>query len=138
MIEGRCLCGAVTIRVGAHREGVSACHCTMCKRWTGGVYLMFTAAPEEVEISGPVKTYRSSPFAQRAFCETCGSHIWLRDDGGEYEFMPGLFEAAADYPLISEAYADQAMASVPLAGAHKRTTRAEYEASYPFVPEEKL
>ncbi|MGR3321163.1 MAG: GFA family protein [Pseudooceanicola sp.] len=135
MIEGRCLCGSVTIRVGDHRPGIGACHCGMCRRWTGSVYMMFTAPADQVAVEGEVRRYRSSGFAERAFCPTCGSNLWLRDDDADYEFMPGLFEAAREYPLISEVYADQAMTCLRLSGNHMRETRADYEAKNPFVPE---
>jgi len=134
VIEGHCLCGSVRIRLDDHRPEVGACHCGMCRRWTGGVYVMFTAPPEAVTIEGPVGRYRSSSFAERAFCRTCGSNIYLRDDGAEYEFMPGLFDAARDFPLISEVYVDKAMACLRLGGDHKRATQAEYEAKHKFVP----
>ena len=134
-VEGRCLCGAVTIRVGAHRPEVGACHCTMCRRWTGGAYFMFTAEPEAVTVAGAVTRYRSSSFAERAFCPVCGSPLWLRDDDGPYELMPGLFEAARDFPLVSEAYVDRRLAAIRLEGDHRRATRAEYEAKHPFVEE---
>lgn len=132
-IEGTCLCGAVQISVGAHRPEVGACHCGMCKRWTGTVFAMFTAPEDAVSVAGTVTRYRSSDFSERAFCGTCGSHLWLRSDGEDYEFLPGLFEAARAFPLISEIYVDQALASMPLAGTHKRATRAEYEARNPHV-----
>lgn len=132
-LQGRCLCGAVVISVGKHRPEVGACHCSMCRRWSGSAYFMFTAAPAVVTITGPVKEYRSSPFATRAHCDICGSHLWLRDDGADYELMPGLFEAARDFPLISEVYVDQRLAALSLAGDHRRATAAEYEAKHPFV-----
>jgi hypothetical protein len=47
--------------------------------------------------------------------------------------MPGLFDAAHDWPLRSEVYADCAMASVHLSGAERRATRAEYELKNPHV-----
>ena len=137
MIEGHCLCGAVTIRAEHHTPEVSACHCEMCRRWTGGVYVMFKAPAVGTMIDGPVATYRSSPFAQRAFCGTCGSPLWLRDDDDpDYELMPGLFEAARDFPLTSEVYADRAMTCLRLSGDHTRTTRAAYEAAHPHVAED--
>ncbi len=134
-IDGRCLCGAVTIRLSGHRPEVSACHCIMCQRWTGGAYFMFTAEPEEMTVTGEVARYRSSSFSERAFCPTCGSHLWLRDDTGPVELMPGLFEAARSFPLISEIYVDRRLAAVRLEGNHRRATRAEYEAKHPFVEE---
>jgi hypothetical protein len=138
-ITGHCLCGAVTITVtGKHDPRVGACHCRMCQRWSGGLFVCFTADASAVTVTGEVGRYRSSSFAERAFCPRCGSHLWFSEvgDGGEprsYELMPGLFDAACDWPLRSEIYADRAMASVRLAGDHRRKTRAEYEARNRFV-----
>jgi hypothetical protein len=137
-ITGHCLCGAVTITVmGEHDPRVGACHCRMCQRWSGGLFLCFTADASAVTVTGEVKLYRSSSFAERAFCPRCGSHLWFNDvDGGEpqsYELMPGLFDAARNWPLRSEIYVDRAMASVHLLGDHRRKSRAEYEAENRFI-----
>ena len=136
MIEGRCLCGAVTVRVdGAHDPRPGACHCRMCQRWTGAVLMCFRAQPEAVTVEGPVRRYVAAGFAERAFCDTCGSHLWMRDLKGNdpYDLMPGLFDDARDWPLHSEIYIDRAMASVRLQGAESRRTRAEYEAESPHI-----
>ncbi len=134
-MNGHCLCGGVTVRLGdRHDPRVGACHCRMCQRWSGGLFLCFRA--DEVQVMGQVARYRSSPFAERAFCPVCGTHLWMRDlnAAGEvavdapYDLMPGLFEAARDWPMRSEIYTDRALASVALAGDHRRATRAEYEA----------
>lgn len=135
-LTGHCLCGAVTIRVaGAHDPRPGACHCRMCQRWSGGLFLCFNAEADGVTVAGPVTVYASSSFAERAFCARCGSHLWMRntDPPDSYELMPGLFDEARDWPLRSEVYSDCAMASVQLAGAHRRATRAEYEQQNPFV-----
>jgi len=138
-ITGHCLCGAVTITVaGKHDPRVGACHCRMCQRWSGGLFLCFTADASAVTIEGETKRYRSSPFAERAFCPRCGSHLWFNDveETGEphsYELMPGLFDAARGWPLRSEIYVDRAMACVQLRGDHRRKSRAEYEAENPFL-----
>ena len=136
-ICGSCLCGAVTIEVSAgHDPRVGACHCRMCQRWSGGVFLEFTAPSQTVRVSGEVRRYPSSDFAERAFCPACGSHLWIRETGGEdaqFELMPGLFDAARGWPLRSEIYVDRAFVSARLAGDHRRVTRAEYEAENPTV-----
>jgi len=138
-LTGHCLCGAVTITVaGAHDPRVGACHCRMCQRWSGGLFLCFSADASAVTVSGEVTRYRSSAFAERAFCPRCGSHLWFNDvETGakprQYELMPGLFDAARRWPLRSEIYVDRAMASVALAGDHRRKTRVEYEAENRFV-----
>jgi hypothetical protein len=134
-IQGHCLCGAVTIAVaGAHDPRPGACHCRMCQRWSGGLFLCFNADAAGVTVTGEVTRYASSDFAERAFCAVCGSHLWMRDSKTDsYDLMPGLFDAARDWPLRSEVYSDRAMASVRLEGAHRRATKAEYEQKNPFV-----
>jgi len=131
-LSGRCLCGAVTLAVdGDYIAAIGACHCVMCQRWAGALYASFSASAEAVTVERPVTRYPSSHFAERAFCATCGSALWLRNTDKpdeDYELMPGLFPAAAEFPLISEIYTDRAPAYVPLAGDHARRTRAEYEA----------
>jgi hypothetical protein len=131
-LTGRCLCGAVTVRVnGAHDPRVGACHCRMCQRWSGGLFLCFDAEAEGVTVKGPITRFASTEFAERAFCSVCGSHLWMREtdiENAPYGFMPGLFTAARDFAMRSEIYTDRALAAVQLAGDHRRATRAEYEA----------
>ena len=138
-LTGQCLCGAVTITIsGKHDPRVGACHCRMCQRWSGGLFLCFSADADAVTIAGDVVRYRSSTFAERAFGPRCGSHLWFNDvqeDGKpeNYELMPGLFDQARSWPLRSEIYVDRALACVHLSGDHRRKTRAEYEAGNRFV-----
>ncbi|WP_299817634.1 GFA family protein [uncultured Jannaschia sp.] len=136
-IEGRCLCGACRITVGgAHEAAVGACHCAMCQRWTGMFLAAFTAEAAAVRVEGPVTRHASSDFAERAFCATCGSHLWFRETGStdaDYELMPGLFREAADFPLTSEIYVDRRPLYATLSGDHARKTRAEVEAQTQFV-----
>ena len=138
-LTGHCLCGAVTITVdGEHDPRVGACHCRMCQRWSGGLFVCFKAEASAVTVTGEVVRYRSSAFAERAFCPRCGSHLWFNDvDVGaepqSYELMPGLFDAARAWPMRSEIYVDRALVSVRLEGDHPRKSRAEYEAKNRFV-----
>ena len=127
-LTGRCLCGAVTVRVGRHRPEVGACHCSRCRRWTGSALFVFQAESGAVEADGPVKIWKHE-IAERAFCGVCGTLLWFKDFDGPHEFQVGLFDDAKDYPLISEIYTDCAFAAVTLAGDHKRATAAEYEAN---------
>ncbi len=136
-LEGHCLCGQVTIRVdGLHDPSPGACHCRMCQRWTGGLFLCFFAEESAVSVAGQVTRFASSAFAERAFCPACGTHLWMRDvteDNPGYDLMPGLFDAAQAWPMRSEIYSDMAMHAIRLAGDHPRLTRAEYEAKNPHI-----
>lgn len=133
MIEGRCLCGAVRIAVARSDGEVSVCHCAMCRRWGGGIMAGFNAPPEVVTVTGEVGRYASSDFSERAFCPRCGSNLWMRDHGRDYELSPGLFDAAADFPLVREVYADRAHRFAAFSGDHPRITRADYERNHPHL-----
>ncbi len=141
-IQGHCLCGAVNIMIDGHYgQRVGACHCRMCQRWAGNVNTAFHADAAAVTVNGPITSYQSSPFAERTFCAVCGSHLWYRDlagdgrpvPGADYVISPGLFDAARDWPLTHEIYADRAFASGRLAGDHASQTRAEVEAESPHL-----
>lgn len=96
------------------------------------------AAAGDITASGPVKTFASSDFAERAWCDTCGSALWLRDtvDGGDiYELVPGLFDNAAGATLDREVYADRCPGGYALAGDHRRIGAQDYEAANRHVNE---
>lgn len=139
MIDGHCLCGAVRLTVRRMSDQMSACHCEMCRRWSGGIQMGIEAPEADLRVTGPVKTYRSSRLSERAWCDTCGSALWLRDiEGpttGVYELMPGLFDNAAGARLVREVYADCAPEGYALAGDHPRVSKADYEKTHPFVHE---
>lgn len=136
-LSGRCLCGGVAIEIaGDYVAAVGVCHCKMCQRWNGTMFGGFVAAADAVTITGDVVRHASSTFSERAFCATCGSHVFLRNtgpDAQEIELFPGLFDDAQDFPLVSEIYIDRAPHYAPLAGNHPRRTRAEYESKELFV-----
>ncbi|WP_299737426.1 GFA family protein [uncultured Roseobacter sp.] len=136
-MSGRCLCGAVKIEIdGNYVAAIGACHCVMCQRWNGMLFGSFVAETKAVAVTGPVRSYASSSFSERGFCETCGSSVWLRStdpDEPEIELFPGLFKEAADFVLLSEIYTDLAPNYACLRGDHRRKTRAEVQAKYPFV-----
>jgi hypothetical protein len=142
MMQGRCLCGAVTLVVREATPALSVCHCEMCRRWAGQPMMAFEAPAAAVTATGPIRRYASSRFAERAFCEVCGSSLWIRDTEGAgaatIELMPGAFGPAADFPIDREIYADRAWKAHGFAGDHPRITRAEYEAAHPFVPDDAI
>ncbi len=92
-----------------------------------------------VTVKGPVKTYQSSSFTERAWCDACGSALWLRytsgAEAGYFELAPGLFKNAGGARLTRIVYADCAPDGYALAGVVERVSKADYEAKYPFVPE---
>ena len=75
-----CLCGAVKIDIAHAPETVGACHCGMCRKWSGGIYLGLHVKAAAATITGAdaITAYTSSDWAERCFCATCGTNLFYR------------------------------------------------------------
>ncbi|MFC3813622.1 GFA family protein [Lysobacter sp. GCM10012299] len=80
--QGGCLCGAVRYRASAEPLRGVICHCQACRRHSGAPALAFVHFPiESFQWTGAQPSwFRSSQFAQRAFCATCGSTLGMREE----------------------------------------------------------
>lgn len=130
-IEGRCLCGAVTVSAGVERPNLRACHCDMCRRHTSGMFISVATVPGSVEVSGPATSFRSSARAERGFCQTCGSTLWYGTvaDGVRHP-AAGLFEDAAGGEMKIEFFADMCPHGYGLAGEHRKLATEETKALF--------
>ncbi len=136
-LTGRCMCGAVTITAEPAREALTVCHCDMCRQWTSSMFMALETKEGSVEIEGPVRLFQSSDWAERAFCEVCGSNLWYRITAegpghGQYQLAAGLFETG-DRPVGLEVFIDRKPAGYALEGEPKQMTEAEILAY--FAPE---
>lgn len=138
---GQCLCGAVKFRAAALGE-FGVCHCVQCRRWAGSALFGVTVKQADMEIDGAenIRTFRSSDWATRCSCATCGSPLWYRydkgeDGAGDYEIALGLLDDPAGLTLAKEIFIDQKPDSYALAGDHIRMTRAEVLAKYGVTTE---
>ncbi|TDX28822.1 GFA family protein [Rhodovulum visakhapatnamense] len=132
-LKGHCLCGAVTVEIEPAQQVLGACHCGMCRKWTSGP-LMAVHTTQPIRAEGPVKTYASSQWAERAFCSDCGSSLWyaFTAEGahkGHCFVSAGLFEGTRDLPLSSEVYIDSKPGGYAFAGDHVRLTEAQMMAA---------
>ncbi len=134
-IKGKCLCGAVRYEVAKDEVEVGVCHCGMCRAWTGGMNISFEAKAGEAQFEGTesIRTYRSSDWAERAFCATCGSSIFYRvtegDHAGDLHIAAGTLESWDHTRFAGEIFIDAKPAAYALAGDHPRMTEAEFMAS---------
>jgi hypothetical protein len=125
-IEGRCLCGAVTLSAQTEGARLRACHCDMCRRLTSGMFISVETVPGTLTVTGPVRTFVSSDWAQRGFCGTCGSTLWYetRQDGMR-SLAAGLFDNAAGGEMTLEFFSDRCPQGYRLAGDHRRLSTDE-------------
>src|SRR3954470_23624946 len=96
-VSGGCLCGAVRFSVTSSPRSVHFCHCSMCRRATGGAFAIlawFKAKDLTWSAARPL-VRRSSHIAERAFCGACGTPLFLRYDGSD---EVGLMVDALDQP----------------------------------------
>lgn len=105
-MEGACLCGAIGVVAADHAE-IGLCHCSMCRRWSGGP-LFAVHCDDKVQFTGATpKAYRSSDWAERGFCGECGTHLYYRlVPDGEYFLPAGLFQDNT-FTLASQIFIDE-------------------------------
>ena len=129
--SGHCLCGAVRFTATSWGS-FGVCHCEQCRRWAGSALFAADVAEGDLDVQGAehIRSFRSSDWATRSFCGTCGSVLWYRydkgvDGAGAYEVCLGLLDDANGFALKREIFADEKPDSWALDGQHDRLTRSE-------------
>ncbi|MDH3973323.1 MAG: GFA family protein [Deltaproteobacteria bacterium] len=135
--EGHCLCGAVYITAWAMSNKVGACHCGMCRRWTGGP-LMAVNCGSEVTFEGKenISVFESSQWAERGFCKKCGSHLFYRlKEENQYIIPAGIFENGENLVFDNQVFIDKKPAYYSFSNETQNMTEAEIFAMYGSSPE---
>lgn len=84
--SGGCQCGAIRYRIDLGFGDSGICHCRMCQRAVGNVFAPLVTA-KGVEWRGTPARWASSSIAERGFCATCGTPLYLKDfDSPQDEF----------------------------------------------------
>lgn len=130
--QGHCLCGAIKIMAAEMSPHVGACHCGMCRRWTGGPLLAVDCG-SDVSFDGEesISIYGSSTWAERGFCSKCGSHLFYRLKETQQYFVPvGLFEECAGIVFDHQVFVDRKPDYYSFANETRNLTEAEVFAKY--------
>lgn len=129
---GGCLCGGVTFTVKGNVTHTGACHCGMCRKVSGGVFLGVQVSPDELTFTNEESraTYTSSPWAERGFCSRCGSSLYYRvtapgDHQGTYHVGLGAFDDPEGVTLSQEIYIDKKPSGYAFAGDTAKMTEAD-------------
>lgn len=125
--HGRCLCGAITFTAQGVDTHHHACHCSMCRRWSGGAPF-FSASTDEVTFTGTehIARYKSSTWAERGFCRTCGTTLfYFLEPTKSYMMSVGAFDDPSQFRLVLEIFIDNKPEGYAFAGDHARLTEAE-------------
>lgn len=130
--HGTCLCGAVRVAAKTKSNSIGACHCTMCRKWGGGP-LFSVECESEVDFEGAehVSTFNSSEWAERGFCQKCGTHLFYRlKQEGHYAIPVGLFDGGDEWRLTEQIFIDQKPSFYSFAEKTKELTGEEAFAQY--------
>jgi len=134
---GQCLCGAVGFVVENLNPEFGTCHCKMCQRWAGSALLGLTIPADSIRFTGTknIRRLQSSGWAERAWCDKCGSGLWYRvtaegPEHGTYHMPIGLLDDTSGLVMTREIFADEKAEVVNFSGERKTMTGAEVFALY--------
>jgi hypothetical protein len=130
--KGRCLCGAISITVKNISKSVGACHCDICRRWGGGP-LMAVDCGTDVTFSGEenISVFNSSDWAERGFCNQCGSHLFYRLKESNQHIMPvGIFDNDDMFIFDHQIFVEEKPSFYDFKNETKNMTGAEVFAAF--------
>jgi len=97
-------------------------------------------ACNDVTIKGDdaVRVFKSSDWAERAFCGTCGSNLWYHVTEGRYadsmSISVGMLSDTRDMTIAREFFVDRKTAAYDFTHPHTEMTEAQVLAM--FAPNE--
>jgi hypothetical protein len=130
--SGQCLCKKIAVKAAKVQPHIEACHCAMCQKW-GGNSLLAVDCGTEVKFDGVqhITVYDSSEWAQRGFCQHCGTHIFYRLKQNQQYILPvGLFDTDAKFKFTKQIFIDQKPDYYEFANPTEMMTAEEVFAAY--------
>ncbi len=108
-MKGTCLCGTVAFEITGTIPHLYQCHCSECRKATGGAANAATLVDEADFrwLSGEqcISSFSGESGYRSDFCSVCGSPVPNRLKGGEKVWVPaGLLEEADDLAVAIHLY----------------------------------
>jgi hypothetical protein len=127
-LKAQCLCGAVKFEATPEKNEVGVCHCSMCRRWSGGAWFGVDCGNSvKFEDASQVGAYRASAWGERCFCKQCGTTlIWRMQDGSHNVVSAQLFDDPGQFTFVSEIYIDEQPRNYAFSNSTKRMTSQEF------------
>ena len=124
--SGQCMCGSVKFTAET-AERFNACYCKMCQRWSSGTFMgVHTQSFEVVEGQEHLTVFKSSPWAERAFCAKCGSNIYYHaPEHGAPSVALGSLDDTGGMNVAMQFFIDKKPDGFALANETKTMTEAQ-------------
>lgn len=109
--KGICLCGSVELEIelANPKTEIAACHCSMCRNWLGGPMLAIDSGVlQGVKNESSVTRYQSSEWAERGFCNKCGTSLfYYLKPADQYHFPVGLLDSNFQLKFSHQIFIDE-------------------------------
>ena len=131
-LNAKCLCQKVSVIATDVKAHVDSCHCSMCRKWSGGPLLALDCGTQ-VEFDGQqhISTFSSSDWAERGFCNNCGTHLFYRlKEANQYIMPAGLFDNLEDAEFTTQIFIDEKPRYYDFANQTKMMTGEEVFAAF--------
>lgn len=108
-MNSKCLCGEIELEVELSNTEIAACHCSMCRKWSGGPMLVIDSGElKNISNESLVTRYQSSEWAERGFCSKCGTHLfYFLKPANQYHFPIGLLDGGSKYKFSHQIFIDE-------------------------------
>lgn len=132
--KGKCLCGSVELEIELRspETEVAACHCSMCRNWLGGPMLAIDSGVLK-SITGEsfITRYASSDWAERGFCNQCGTSLfYYLIPAEQYHFPVGLLDNDLKYKFSHQIFIEEKPEYYSFANNTQNMTGAEVFAHF--------
>jgi hypothetical protein len=104
----------------------------MCRKWAAGPFLALEVGSTlRIEDATHLGSYRSSEWAERCFCKKCGTVLFYRLVGKNYDVVSvEAFDDRADFALTSQIFIDEKPPYYDFANKTKTMTGPEVFAAF--------
>lgn len=130
--SGQCLCKKITITASQLVPHVDACHCAMCRKWSGSS-LIAVDCGLDVQFEGQehISVFDSSEWAERGFCKHCGTHLFYRLKQNQQYIVPvGLLDTEEKFDFTTQIFIEQKPDYYTFANQTKTMTGEEVFAAF--------
>ena len=131
-MTGRCLCGAVTFEATPKNMEMGVCHCGMCRRWSGGVFMAVDCSGAVRFAEGsPIASYKGSAWGERMFCRECGANlVWQTQNREHQSVAVQAFDDPSVFTFTSQIFVDRKPGNYAFANETAMMTEAEVFAMF--------
>lgn len=130
-MSGGCQCGAVRYRLSGPLIEPGLCHCRMCQKATGNLFMAMVGSLQEhfTLTRGSPSWFRSSSRFQRGFCAECGTPLFFRkiDGKGIGVAIGSLDDPVSVRPVAAYGVQSRMPWLSEVCAIEGKTTEAEYE-----------